>query len=232
MPVIVIVEKVGTFKSTVIKNYIEEELYKKAGFKSPEGFKVHTNRIVSLRGNRTFISLYGKIQGRAGQENKYEFPPPVDKVLFFGNCLLVAKNVADDVVDLSSKEWEVIYEQLYGGFEDIGDEDTEDEEEDDDEGSDIEITKSGYQKDGFVVDDNDIENDEEEDDDYEDIEEEEAPKPKSKSKSKTVAPAATAAPKRKYAKKASKEEIREEEPVQQDMYFDCASELSEESYIE
>ena len=29
------------------------------------------------------IHLYGKKKGKAGDENKYEFPPPVDNILFF-----------------------------------------------------------------------------------------------------------------------------------------------------
>ena len=35
------------------------------------------------------IELWARAVGRAGQENMYEFPPPLDDVLFFGNCLLV-----------------------------------------------------------------------------------------------------------------------------------------------
>ena len=30
-----------------------------------------------------------KDSGRAGSENKFEFPPPVDNELYFGNCILL-----------------------------------------------------------------------------------------------------------------------------------------------
>jgi hypothetical protein len=80
---ILIVEKTGVIKESSVKSYVETDLYKKAGLKSPEGFEqVHQWTI-----DGTTISLYGKTSGRAGQENKYDFPPPVDKILFFGSCI-------------------------------------------------------------------------------------------------------------------------------------------------
>jgi len=148
---ILIIEKTGVIKESVVKNIVETELYKKAGFKSAEGFtQVHQ---WCLNGNT--VSLYGKSSGRAGQENKYDFPPPVDKILFFGSCILVS-----DSGSLKKSQWETMYEELFGGFEDIGDEDSDESEDEDD---DIPKTKSGYAKDGFVVDDD--EDEEEEDDD-------------------------------------------------------------------
>ena len=57
------------------------------------------------------ISLYGKDSGRAGMENKYELPPPVDNILFFGKIALV-----NDMDDLTIDLWNKIYEQLFGGF--------------------------------------------------------------------------------------------------------------------
>ena len=54
--------------------------------------------------------------------------------------------------NLTSGEWNRIYDHLYGGFEDIGDEDSE-ESDDEDEG--LPKTKSGYMKDDFIVDDDD-----------------------------------------------------------------------------
>ena len=129
-------------------------MYKKAGYKSQEGFKCHTTWTVELDNKTYNISLYGKITGRANQENKYEFPPPVDKLLFFGNCILV--NQEDGIfVDIKNKEWEEIYEKLYGGFDDIGDEDEDDDldDEDDEDMDGLKLTKSGYAKDGFIIED-------------------------------------------------------------------------------
>jgi hypothetical protein len=229
MPSILIVEKLGAIKSLSIKTFAESDLYKKAGFKTAEGFKCHTTWTLEVSNKKYQISLYAKTTGRANQENKYEFPPPVDKVLYFGNCLLVNKNDADEVVDLTKNAWEEIYEKLYGGFEDIGDEDTL-SDEDDDEDPDIPRTKAGYLKDGFVVDDDeedddyDDEDEEDEDADMEDEEEDDVPKIKSKSTKS----------KRKQPKRAVKKafELPAKEEADENIYLDCTSELSEESYIE
>jgi hypothetical protein len=94
--------------------------------------------------------VYGKTDGRANQENKYEFPPPIDNTLFFGNCIILNR-VGDIVSDLTETEWTAIYDKLYGGFEDLNSED--DSESDDDDG--LPRTKSGYVKDGFIVEDDD-----------------------------------------------------------------------------
>ena len=92
-----------------------------------------------------------KTAGRANTENKYEFPPPIDNVLFFGSCVLISRDDNNNPKDLTIEQWDKIYDELYGGFEDIGDEDSEEEEEEDD--PNIPKTKSGYAKDDFVEDD-------------------------------------------------------------------------------
>jgi hypothetical protein len=147
MPVILIIEKNANVKELAVKNYKEEDLYKKAGFKTSDGFIVHAKWLVELEKKRYNIFLYGKKTGKANQENKYELPPPVDNLLLFGNCVLVNKKENDEIENLSLKEWKSIYENLYGGFEDLNDTKFEDEEEDED------LTKEGYAKDGFIVDD-------------------------------------------------------------------------------
>ena len=121
--------------------------------------------------------MYGKTDGRATQENKYEFPPPIDETLFFGSCLIV--NMRNDKpVSITSAEWTCIYEKLYGGFESLGEEDSEEES---DEYDDVPKTKSGYAKDGFIVDDDELS-----DEDYEDSDEsvEVVPPPKKKKPTK------------------------------------------------
>lgn len=204
---ILIVEKTGVIKESVIKQYSENELYKKAGFKTPEGFaQAHQWTL-----NGTTVTLYGKTTGRAGQENKYDFPPPVDKVLFFGSCILVS-----DKGTLKKSEWEKIYEELFGGFEDIGDEDTSDDEDDEDD--DLPRTKSGYAKDGFVVDeDEDEDDDDDDDDDPADEEEEIVIKP--------------AKPAKKKAKNTVFEKIETLATIDSEVFLDCTSELEEEAYL-
>ena len=208
MPSIIIVEKPGTMKSVSMKTIVDSELYKKAGLKTPDGFKCYTNWGVEYNKTQYTIYLYGKTSGRANSENKYEFPPPVDNVLFFGSCLLIAKNAEGDVVDLSQTMWEKIYEILYGGFDDIGNDDSDIECDSDDEPGPR--TKNGYIKDGFVVDDDD----DVDEDDTEDEEEEDTRIKETK--------------KNGNAKVKSAFELKD---VEEYTYLDCSSELTEEPYL-
>lgn len=149
---ILIVEKNGNIKPLMWKKYVEGDIYKKAGFKKPDNFKLHTTYEVKKNNKLKEdykIDVYGKIDGRAGQENKYEFPPPIAEVLFFGSCILISRDSENNPKTLKEDEWEKIYETLYGGFDDIGKEDSEEEEEDDG----LPRTSTGYVKDDFVVDD-------------------------------------------------------------------------------
>ena len=200
---IIIIEKLGTLKSVVMKDYKEEELYKKCGFKKGDGFLKHHEWSVKLNGEKLFISVYGKTDGRANSENKYDFPPPIDNTLFFGSCLLLGKKSDKKTcLDLTLEKWEKIYEKLFGGFEDLNITAAEDEDEEDE----LDLvpkekkTKNGYLKDGFVV---DSENDDE--DDFEDDEEEEE----------------------EDGKVSSSEEEEAEEAL---LLEDIGSELSEEEY--
>ena len=91
MPYIIVIEKNGNVKETNIKEYNQVDLYKKANFKSSDGFILHHKWNIE----KNTIAIYGKINGKAGQENKYEFPPPIDNILFFGGCVLVSENPSD-----------------------------------------------------------------------------------------------------------------------------------------
>ena len=85
---IVIVEKPGTIKSLTIKEFVEEELFKKCGFKKNDGFAKQTEWSVKTGGKKYAIAVFAKTDGRANCENKYDFPPPIDNTLFFGNCAI------------------------------------------------------------------------------------------------------------------------------------------------
>ena len=155
---VVIVEKTGTLKSLTIKDYKEEELYKKCGFKKPDGFSKQTEWGIKLEGKKVIVAVYAKSDGKANSENKYDFPPPVDTALFFGSCALVCSIKKDDgtweIVSLSLEQWEKMYEKLFGGFEDLAATCAEDENEEDELANvpASKKTKQGYLKDGFVVD--------------------------------------------------------------------------------
>lgn len=158
---IIIVEKSGTLKSLSIKDYKEEELYKKCGFKKAEDFQKQVEWSVKFESNKYYITVYAKTDGKANSENKYDFPPPIDTKLFFGNCAIIAKVKNEHgehvLTDLSLQMWNKIYEKLFGGFEDLAATAAEDENEEDElENVPKEKkTKQGYLKDGFVVDSDD-----------------------------------------------------------------------------
>jgi len=155
---VIIVEKIGSLKSLTVKDYKQEELYKKCGFKKPDGFSKQTEWGIKLDGKKCIVALFAKTEGKANTENKYDFPPPVDTTLFFGNCVLVSTIKKDDgsfgVVSLSVEQWDKMYEKLFGGFEDLAATCAEDEAEEDELDSipASKKTKQGYLKDGFVVD--------------------------------------------------------------------------------
>jgi len=160
---IIIVEKTGILKLLTIKDFKLEELYKKCGFKKGDDFLKQTEWKIKMDGNKYLIEVYAKNDGRTNSENKYDFPPPIDTKLFFGNCALIAylkkDNDINQPIDLSIHLWNKMYEKLFGGFEDLVTSALEDEKEID-ELANIpknKKTKQGYLKDGFVVDSSDTE---------------------------------------------------------------------------
>jgi len=162
---IVLVEKGGDLK---VSKYVEgkDEMYKKCKFKKSEGFELrHTWR--TKKKNKysfTYVSLYARDNGKANTENKYDFPPPVDNILYYGCIALVAhdtESIEDDngIVNLSVEEWNHFYEDLFGGFENLADTAIEDENEFD-ELAHVPAkmkTKTGYLKDDFIVEDDVVE---------------------------------------------------------------------------
>jgi len=169
---IILVEKTGELKTLTVKDYKEEDLFKKCGFKKADDFEKQVDLPVKIDGQKYTITMYGKTEGKANMENKYDFPPPIDNKLFFGCCVLVGQ-IRDDtnkksLINLSLELWTKIYEKLFGGFTDLTatNANTKTEEEDDDlEEDELDtVVKSkktkagGYLKDGFVVDD-DLEED-------------------------------------------------------------------------
>jgi hypothetical protein len=170
MTSIVLIDKSGNVTDKKVKQYDETELYKKAGFKKADGFAIQTTwENISVDG-KTYpkIVMYGKKSGNAGKENQYEFPPPMDTVLCFGTVILVHLDGNNATKDLRASEWTSIYEHLYGGFEDTrGSNDDDDEEEEELEEIDAsQLTKQGYMKDDFIVEDGECEA-EEEDEEFE-----------------------------------------------------------------
>lgn len=177
---IVIVERLGSLKLLSIKDFKQEELYKKCGFKKCEDFNKQTEWSVKFDGKKYLIQVFAKTEGRANSENKYDFPPPIDTKLFYGSCAIVAQIKKDDGTkvysNLSLALWNKIYEKLFGGFEDLAATAKADEEEED-ELANIpkeKKTKQGYLKDGFVVDSSDTEENSTEDSENDDADDEDS----------------------------------------------------------
>jgi len=161
---IIIIDKGASLKTLTVKDYKVEDLYKKCGFKKADGFNLQVEWPVKLDGQRFLIQMYGKLDGKANMENKYDFPPPIDKNLYFGSCVLVGSLRDDDNtrshINLSIELWNKIYEKLFGGFEDLALTCTEDDNEEDELANvpkNLKTKKGGYLKDGFVVDSSDTE---------------------------------------------------------------------------
>jgi hypothetical protein len=171
---IIIVDKNASVKTLNVKDYKVDELYKKCGFKKSDGFSLQVEWPVKLDGQKYLIQMFGKLEGKANMENKYDFPPPVDNKLYFGSCALVGM-IRDDsnnksYIHLTIELWNKIYEKLFGGFEDLaltcGDDDDE-EDELENMPNNMKTKKGGYLKDGFVVDSSDTELEETESDETE-----------------------------------------------------------------
>jgi hypothetical protein len=160
---VIIVEKGGSLKGLSVKDFKLDELYKKCGFKKGDDFVKQVEWNAKYDGKKYFVEVYAKTDGRPNSENKYDFPPPIDTTLFFGNCAILAylkkSDGSAEYVSLSLPLWNKIYEKLFGGFEDLAATAAEDEAEED-ELANIpkeKKTKQGYLKDGFVVDSSDTE---------------------------------------------------------------------------
>lgn len=152
MTQVILIEKNGSVKQTISKDVTRDNLYKKCGFKKNDNFEKRTSWNLKIDKEKIKLELWAKNDGKAGMENKYEFPPPIDKELYFGTCIIIRIDDKNNIINLTSDLWLKSYDILFGGFEDIEDE----EEESEDEMQTISKknkTKSGYLKDNFVVDD-------------------------------------------------------------------------------
>jgi hypothetical protein len=161
---IIIVDKSSSLKNLTVKDYKVDELYKKCGFKKADTFILQVEWPVKLDGQKYLIQMYGKLNGKANMENKYDFPPPVDKQLYFGSCALVGmlrdESNSRSHINLSLELWNKIYEKLFGVFEDlavIGTDDDDEEDELENVPKKLKTKKGGYLKAGFVIDSSDTE---------------------------------------------------------------------------
>jgi len=136
----------------LVHKKFNNELYYLCGFKNSDNFGLR----FTWHYNNYFISLYSKSLGNAGNENKYDLPPPLDNKLYFGNIIIIAhknKNPNNkNILNFTLDDWNKFYNYAFGGFEDIND--TSDEEEEEVIPLKF-LTETGYSKEsGFIADDN------------------------------------------------------------------------------
>ena len=202
MTKIVLVEKTGVKKDLNAKGLTRDAIYKKCGFRKSEDFEKRHSWEVKSNGVHS-VEVWSRDTGRANTENKYDLPPPIDTALYFGTIAIVGADVEGELVDMTVDQWNKIYEQLFGGFEDIGDDDDEDDEDELEHiPKELKTKVGGYMKDGFVVDADEDSDEEgegygESDDDDDD----------------------------------SDEESEEEDDDDDDLMSDVGSELQEEEYL-
>jgi hypothetical protein len=176
---VIVVERNGELRASEINEYSQLELAKKCKFKTSSGFEVRAEWAYSGSGSdvdKFVVELWAREHGTAGQENKYEFPPPVDTILFFGACALVAKDATPqhNVIPLTLERWDKMYTFLFGGFDTLANCDDDDDYEEDELDSvpSSNKTKDGYLKDGFVVDEGDETTTTDDDTDYDEDDDE------------------------------------------------------------
>ena len=157
---VVIIDKTGKIKEEKINEISLENISKKCRFRKLTNFdKRHTWKI-KIKNQILCVSVFARVEGRANNENKYEMPYPLDKELYFGSIAILAHKGEfkdEKFINISKNMWKLIYDKLMGGFEDISK--SEEEEEEEEFVAPENLTKHGYKKDNFVVDEEQYESD-------------------------------------------------------------------------
>ncbi len=167
MTTIVLINKNSDVKQCKIKDLTRDILHAKCGFKNDNDFDKRTTWNIAIEEETFNIELWAKNNARANTENKYDFPPPIDSELYFGTCALLRVDDDENIIDLTTEAWEKVYEFLFGGFEDL-DSEEEPSEDELEKIPDEMKTKTGYLKDGFVVNTDSDKSETSVDEDYED----------------------------------------------------------------
>ena len=146
----IILEKSGNIRENIIKNNNISTIKKIIKVKGAGKIE----KIHYWKDDDNIISIYGFIEGSAGNENKHELPPPLDCDLFFGD-LVVTKEKDNKMEDFITQDFMHFYSKKCGGFEDL--------ESSDEKSSDI-SNKSDSDSDYLPSSDHDSDED---DEDYE-----------------------------------------------------------------
>jgi len=151
---IVLIKKNESVLTKNVKNFDYDNVHKYMSFKTNKNVK-HAH---SWKVKGGYVHIFCKTDGRANNVNKYELPPPIDNPLYYGTLCLIKSSTKkkdnDTVVDMTKESWEKYYNTLMGGFEDINDDDSYESDELEQYPSEC-LTKEGYLKDGFIIDNDD-----------------------------------------------------------------------------
>ena len=140
-------EKSGSWTG-IDKEADESKFFLYCGWKKTKGFRIlHSYQLTEVT-----VEIWGRDSGDEKQISKWELPPPLDTVFSYGNLLAVGRN-GSEYVDI---DWDNSYNEMFGGFDDLGSQDSESEDELDTI-PDTEKTKEGYLKDGWVVSESELE---------------------------------------------------------------------------
>ena len=226
---VVIIDKTGKIKEEKIKEISLENISKKCRFRKLTNFdKRHTWKI-KIKNQILCVSVFARVEGRANNENKYEMPPPVDKELYFGSIAILAHKGEfkdEKFVNISENMWKLIYDKLMGGFEDISK--SEEKEEEEEFVAPENLTKHGYKKDNFVVDEEEYESDKSFDENEAEVEEEEEEETEEDTPEESEEEIEITDEEQEIenmSEDMSEEEYEEEEEL------GCISELSEDEYL-
>jgi len=157
---VIIINKSGDLRNKNVRNLNLNNIYKKCNFLNNTNFdKRHTWKY-----KKEYFSVFATNKGKANTENKYDFPPPIDCDLYFGNIIIIKSSDSiltnDNMINTSVSEWDKVYEKIFGGFENINSNSENDYESDELLHYPKEqLTKQGYLKDGFVISNDEIDAD-------------------------------------------------------------------------
>jgi len=163
---IVIIDKSSKAFTKVCKNISDSNIHTKCGVSNQQDFKhIHSFKCdYNIEKPHHYIHIFAKKSGRTNSINIAELPPPIDTVTLYGNIGIISTKHAEldfnEIQDYDDETWKNDYVGLFCGFEEIGSEDSErsiDEEaqeegEDSDQNTEEQNMKTGYKRDGFVVD--------------------------------------------------------------------------------
>jgi hypothetical protein len=125
-----------------VNTFNKDNLDNKYKFKLGDG---ELERECDFDYNDKFVTIYAFNKGKDNIINKHELPPPIDNNTYYGDIFaLFHEN--EKLIDFTSEEYKLFYENAFGGFEDLDTDETDNDEDKDQDDDDSDL-------DGFIVND-------------------------------------------------------------------------------